>query len=120
MTIVNLGTEIHDVHVFKNDEQKRLACAFIQGAVYAWIGANADKTFRVRDLFGGNNSFAWEKTPLEPLWDNYREAGKSNDEAFDLAAKAAGRLLKIVLVNDKREFFVHEEFVNSYSWVLEE
>ncbi|WP_373746758.1 hypothetical protein [Neisseria dentiae] len=120
MAIKNLVTEIQDVRIFKSERDKELACAFIQGAVYAWIGANRDKHFAVRDLFGGANAFVWQNTPLDPLWRNYLDAGKTSDEAFDLAAKAAGKLLKIVLHNDKREFLAHDGYVNSYSWVAEE
>lgn len=118
--IENLATEIQGVRIFKCEHDKELACAFIQGAVYAWIGANSDKPFAVRDLFGGANAWVWQNTPLDPLWRNYREAGKSADDAFDLAAKAAGKLLKIVLDNDERKFRVHDGYVNSYSWIIEE
>ena len=58
--------------------------------------------------------------PLEPLWKNYREKGKTPDEAFDLAAKAAGKLLKKVLHEDKRKFRMHDGYVNNYSLVAEE
>lgn len=120
MTIKNLDTEIHDVRIFKSEHDKELACTFIQGAAYAWIGANRDKHFAVRDLFGGANAFVWQNTPLDPLWRNYHAQGKTSDEAFDLAAKAAGKLLKIVLDRDKREFLIHDGYVNSYSWIIEE
>ena len=120
MTIKNLDTSIQDVRIFKSQQDKELACAFIQGAVYAWIGANSDKSFAVRDLFGGANAFVWQNTPLDPLWRNYYEEGKTPDEAFELAAKAAGKLLKIVLDKDERKFLVLVGYVNSYSWVIEE
>lgn len=118
--IEKLETEIQDVRIFESEYDKKLACAFIQGAVYAWIGVNRDKPFAVRDLFGGENTWDWQDMPLEPLWKNYREKGKTPEEAFDLAAKAAGKLLKKVLYEDKRKFRIHYGYVNSYSWVAEE
>lgn len=117
--IVNLNTEVQDVRIFQSEHEKELACAFIQGAVYAWIGANHHEQFAVRDLFGGANAWVWQNTPLDPLWRNYRHAGKSSDEAFDLAAKTAGKLLKMVLHQDTRKFQVHEGYVNSYSYLEE-
>jgi len=120
MTIVNLETDIHNVCIFKDGAERKSACDFIQGAVYAWIAVNSDKSFGVRDLFGGNNTWAWAETPLEPLWDNYRKQGKTPDEAFELAAKAAGKLLKRVLQDDKRKFQIHSGYNNSYTWILEE
>ena len=119
--IEKLETEIQDVRIFESEHDKELACAFIQGAVYAWIGANRDKPFAVRDLFGGANTWVWQNTPLNPLWKAYQDRGKTPDEAFDLAAKAAGKLLKIVLAKDmNRRFQVHKGYVNSYSGVAEE
>jgi len=119
--IEKLETEIQDVRIFESEHDKELACAFIQGAVYAWIGANRDKPFAVRDLFGGANTWVWQNTPLNPLWKAYQDRGKTPDEAFDLAAKAAGKLLKIVLAKDmNRRFQVHKGYVNSYSWIAEE
>ncbi|HEZ2027038.1 hypothetical protein M5Z36_04995 [Neisseria meningitidis] len=98
-----------------------MALDYIQEAVDEWIGTNCDKPFAVRDLFGGESAWDWQDMPLEPLWKNYREKGKTPEEAFDLAAKAAGKLLKIVLDKDrKRRFQVHKGYVNSYSWIAEE
>lgn len=110
-------TEVHSL----NEEEKKLACAFIQGAVYAWLGTNPDKSFAVRDLFGGSNTYAWKGTPLYPLWDNLHTAGKNTDEAFEQAAKDVGRLLKAVLAKDKRKFSIERVGMsNRYLWMQDE
>lgn len=114
MSIINLDTEVHNVNGL-TDEQKQLACIFIQGAVYAWIGTHGEKPFAVRDLFGGLNTWVWQYTPLDSVWRIYAD----KEDSFELAAKAAGKLLKIVLHKDGREFLVHKGYVNSYSWVPE-
>ncbi len=99
------------------EKETELACAFIQGAVYAWLGANPDKSFAVRDLFGGINAYVWQNTPLDPLWRRLEKAGKSPEDAFEQAAKDAGWLLKSVLKKDERIFLIErEEISNRYSW----
>jgi hypothetical protein len=118
--IMDLKTSIQNVWIFKSDDEAKLARDHIQKAVDEWIGTNCDKPFAVRDLFGGESAWDWQDMPLEPLWKNYREKGKTPDEAFDLAAKAAGKLLKKVLHEDKRKFRMHDGYVNSYSLVAEE
>ena len=49
-------------------EQRDLALAFIQGAVYCWCKNRKDEWFALRTLFVGDNYF-WSGTPLMPLYE---------------------------------------------------
>ena len=76
---------------------------YMQGAVYAFCNVKPDEPFSARILFGGNNR-NWNGTPMQKLYDYQLKEGKTYDEAFELAARDAGRLLKAVLDRDSREF----------------
>ena len=96
-------------------------CAFLQGAVYCWCKINQDKWFAARDLIGGDNFF-WEGTPLFRLYEYYHNGDEQNAEyAKNEAGKAAGHLLKRVLIEDKRIFDTTEGFrTRCYVWTGEE
>ena len=54
-------------------------------------------------------NFFWEDTPAEALYRHYLEkSDNDHDYAFSEAAKAIGRLLKAVLIDDKRIFEIQE------------
>lgn len=91
--------------------------SFLQGAVYCWCKNRPDEWFAARDLLGGENYF-WEGTPLYRLYEVYYNEGENEQEyAISEAGKAAGRLLKIVLLEDKREFECHKGYnAKSYRW----
>ena len=77
-------------------------------------------TFAARDLLGGDNYY-WQGTPLIQLYDYYLEGDEENhDYAVEEAGKAAGRLLKEVLINDKRTFETEEGYTRMYRWNGEE
>lgn len=95
-----------------------LASAFLQGAVYCWCKNNKNHWFAARDLVGGDNYF-WQYTPLMPLYEHYLNMG-SQEYAVDQAGKAAGRLLKKILIEDKRTFQTRENFSREYLWTGEE
>ena len=97
-------------------EQLNLMRAFLQGAVYCWCKNRKDEWFAARDLLGGDNYY-WQGTPLIPLYDYYLNGDEENhDYAVDEAGKAAGRLLKEVLINDKRTFETEEGYTRRYRW----
>lgn len=76
---------------------------YMQGAVYAFCNTNKNDAFSARILFGGDNR-NWNGTPMQKLYDYQIKEGKTYNEAFDLAAKDAGWLLKAVLNDDPRKF----------------
>lgn len=98
-------------------QQIALIKAYLQGAVYCWCNSNQkNEVFYARNFLGGENYF-WEDTPAESLYRHYMDiSDQDHDYAFTEAAKAAGRLLKMVLDEDKRIFEVHEGFVKGYRW----
>jgi len=71
--------------------------AFIQGSVLTWITINPNEPFHIGILYGDQNK-DWAGTPLQRLYDNHINAGKSVDEAYKQAAMNAGTLLKNVLI----------------------
>lgn len=99
------------------DQQRDLIKAFLQGAVYALCNSSHKHDwFSVRDFLGGENYY-WQDTPLFALYDYYMEcSGQDSDYSFSEAAKAAGRLMKAVLQEDKRVFEAREGFAKSYRW----
>lgn len=103
------------VNGFDEIEIKEM-CAFLQGAVYCWCKNRKNEWFAARDLLGGDNYY-WEGTPLMKLYDHFLNDKKDNGEyAVEEAGKAAGRLLKKVLFEDKREFETKEGFTRMYRW----
>ena len=102
------------------DEQLDLMRAFLQGAVYCWCKNRKDEWFAARDLLGGDNYY-WQGTPLIQQYDYYLNGNEDNhDYAVEEAGKAAGRLLKEVLINDKRTFETEEGYTRRYRWSGEE
>lgn len=105
-----------------SDHQIVLMRAFLQGAVYCWCKNRKEEWFAARDLVGGDNYY-WQGTPLIDLYEFYlggRTDAASNQYAIEEAGKAAGRLLKGVLVDDKRTFETREGFTREYRWTGEE
>ena len=98
------------------DEQLNLMRAFLQGAVYSWCKNRKDEWFAARDLLGGDNYY-WQGTPLMPLYTYYLNGDEDNhDYAVEEAGKAAGRLLKEVLIHDKRTFATEKGYTRRYRW----
>ena len=112
-------TKYNRVHGFTERELNQMR-AFLQGAVYCWCKNHKDEWFAARDLLGGDNYF-WQGTPLYALYTHYLEGNIDNhDYAVEEAGKAAGRLLKQVLINDKRIFDTQEGYTRMYIWTGEE
>lgn len=92
--------------------------AFLQGAVYCWCknAENKEGWFAARTLLGGDNYY-WQDTPMMYLFRYYYDGDEANgDYAIEEAGKAAGRILKKILIQDKREFETREGFTREYRW----
>ncbi|MBA2781117.1 hypothetical protein [Billgrantia kenyensis] len=99
-----------------SETEAGLIRAFVQGAVYCWIKNRKGERFAVRDLVGGENT-DWTGTSLEPIYKKHRKAGKTEDEAFEAAAKDIGWVVKGVLADDQRVFEVDSSgYTNTYRW----
>ena len=93
--------------------------AFLQGAVYCWCKNRPEEWFSARDLVGGDNN-QWQGTPAFPLYEYYASFGIGNDYAVSEAGKALGRLLKRVIVEDKRTFDTRSVYMSrQYRWTKE-
>ena len=109
-----------------NEAEIQAILYFIQGAVRAFC-KNGDPnngnyvTFALRDLFGGVN-YCWGGTPMQALYDKfYNTDGADPDEesVIDEAGKAAGRLLKRVLIEEEGRVYKQCDagMANGYTWI---
>lgn len=99
--------------------------AYLQGAVYCWCknvkNTNGENEwFAARDFLGGEN-FYWEDTPMMALYEHYKEETPDGDYAQKEAGKAAGRILKQLLLEDRRTYETRKGFMKrEYRWNGEE
>ena len=111
-----IGLKTHNGVNGFSERELNLMRAFLQGAVYCRCKNRKDEWFAARDLLGGDNYY-WQGTPLMPLYDYYLNGNEENhDYAVEEAGKAAGRLLKEVLINDKRTFETEKGYTRMYRW----
>ncbi|GBU26323.1 hypothetical protein R83H12_03019 [Fibrobacteria bacterium R8-3-H12] len=115
--LVNCTTKVTNVSGLTFEEEQRIL-DFLYGMVYAQCANAPDKWFSVRTLLGADN-FEWCDIPLTALYEKYKNRGKNNEEAIDLAGKDAGKLLKKVIANEpSRKFEIkYEEHINQYKWI---
>lgn len=108
------------VHGFSPIEIRRML-DFLQGAVQVWCRDRHGEWFAARDLLGGANYY-WQGTPLMRLYEFYMEKSDENDDySVKQAGRAAGHLLKRVLIEDvKRTYETRQGFTREYRWVGEE
>jgi hypothetical protein len=112
---------IIDIENYQNvnrleENEIREMCAFLQGAVYCWCKNREGEWFAARDLLGGENYF-WEGTPMIRLYEYYLAGDEANNQyAVSEAGKAAGKLLKKVLFEDKRIFETRDSYTREYRW----
>lgn len=114
MTLVP-PSELRDVAGIDGHELD-LVRAYLQGAVYSWVKNRSGEWFAVRDLVGGENT-DWAGTPLQRLYDRHLESGRTEEEAFEAAAKDVGWIMKRLLAEDSRVFeFDNSQYANMYRW----
>lgn len=90
--------------------------SFLQGAVRAWCKSHPNEWFAARDFLGGVN-FDWGHTPLQVLYDRYRES-RNNRASIAAAGKDAGWLLKAIIVSDQRNFDTRRGYMaRQYIWI---
>ena len=103
------------------EPEKQRMRDYLLGAVQAWCRDRHGEWFAARDLLGGAN-FYWQGTPLMPLYEYYLANSDEDDEyARRQAGRAAGTLLKRVLIEDsKRTYETRQGYTREYRWVGEE
>jgi hypothetical protein len=77
-------------------EQEKME-AYVKDSVLTYISEYPNNPISVKTLFGGEN-WNWGETPLQSLYDKYKNAGNTDKDAFNNAGKNAGTLLKNVLI----------------------
>lgn len=112
-------TTYQNVHGFDEEKDLKPMCFYLLGAVQSWCRDRKEQWFAARDLLGGANYY-WQGTPLYPLFTYYQQFG-DDDYAVTQAGRAAGRLLKRVLIEDeKRTYETRQRYTREYRWVGEE
>ena len=116
--MIDGNTLYRNVYGFEQFELQRMR-DYLLGAVQAWCRDRHGEWFAARDLLGGANYY-WQGTPLYPLFTYYQQFG-DDDYAVTQAGRAAGRLLKRVLIEDeKRTYETRQGYTREYRWVGEE
>lgn len=77
-------------------EEKQKIIAFFDDIITRWLTQRSDEWFYIKNLldFGIGRHKNWNGTPLEVLYDNYINSGKTEKESITLSGQAAGKLLK--------------------------
>lgn len=103
------------------ESQKQRMRDYLLGAVQVWCRDRHEEWFAARDLLGGANNH-WQGTPLMPLYEYYlARRNDDNEYAVRQAGRAAGHLLKRVLIEDrKRTYETRKGYTREYRWVGEE
>ncbi len=84
---------------------------FLQQKIDNWLCAARGTPFSIRSFLGGENA-DWRGTPMQVLYD--RLLPKGHDYAYKQAAKDAGHILKMVVIEDERKFVGIKGRCNSY------
>ena len=118
--MINGDTTFRNVNGFSEDELQRM-CDYLLGAVQSWCRDRHGEWFAARDLLGGPNYY-WQGTPLFRLYEFYMERSNGDwDYSVSQAGRAAGNLLKRVLINDpKRLYETRTQYTREYRWVGDE
>lgn len=114
MSLIPQQKEILLDDIVLSDYEIKLIEAFLQGAVYAYCNKFTTQEFMLKDLIGERNYF-WQRTPLFVL---YKKCENKKNPVF-AAGQIAGKILKNILINDKRTFKVRKDpstQKNIYSW----
>lgn len=106
-----------NVHGFTEHEIERML-DYLQGTVQVWCRDRHGEWFAARDLLGGANYY-WQGTPLMLLYEYYLDLSDGDsDYAVTQAGRAAGNLLKRVLIEDaKRTYETRQGYTREYRWV---
>ena len=109
-----------EVHGFTEHELQRMR-DYLLGAVHVWCRDRHGIWFAARDLLGGANYF-WQGTPLMRLYEYYLlQSDGDNGYAITQAGRAAGHLLKRVLIEDtKRTYETRRAYTREYRWIGDE
>ena len=79
-----------------NNTDKQAIILYLDQIITNWINQRNDEWFCINDLFdfGIGQHKDWNGTPLQVLYDNYINSGKTEEQAHTQAGIDAGKLLK--------------------------
>ena len=102
-------SKITNISAKLNPEELASAKVYILGAVHGYTASDEEGCFSVRSLFGGKNK-DWGDTPLQKIYDFYKNTEKlGHEEAAKRAAQDVGKLLRQVLNEDKYDYIEQSE-----------
>ena len=101
--ILNNKSKSYNISAELNPDDLLLIKTYILGTINGFCINDKASVFSVRILFGGDNR-NWDHTPLQKIYNYYIQIGKSITDATVSSAIDVGRLLKIILEDDKRQF----------------
>ena len=89
-----------------NNTDKQAIILYLDQIITNWINQNSNEWFCINDLldFGIGQHKDWNGTPLQVLYDNYINSGKTEEQAHTQAGKDAGKLLKETVHNRIDQF----------------
>ena len=100
--LLNYNKTARNISANISGKEIKAAIDHIENKVNDHCVNNPNDPFSVRILFGGDNR-DWGGTPLQCIYEYYLNIRKTKRPAND-AAKDVGRLLIMVLENDRRDF----------------
>lgn len=103
MSIKNIT--ITNVRIVDNKEKQKII-TFFDDIITKWLTDRNNEWFYINDLldFGIGQHKDWNGTPLQVLYDNYINSGKTEEQAHTQAGKDAGKLLKETVHNRIEQF----------------
>lgn len=102
-----------------NKSEKQKIINYLNQVISNWIKEYHNKWFTLKTLldFDIGQHYDWRKTDLQVLYENYIKAGKTEEEAFSLGGKAAGKLLKETVHKRQKNFDTKKEYLRKYKLV---
>ena len=96
------------------DKQLRDISIYLKKMVYGWCKSKGKEPFAAHNLVGGVRK-NWNGTPLQCV---YAKQTTKGETAYKVAAQEMGRLLKLVVIDDKRIFTCTKKGrdTNHYTW----
>lgn len=89
--------------------------AYLISLVNKWFAKKGKEWFAARNLVGGDNA-DWNGTDLQVLYDKHIKLGKTPTQAKRQAGIDLGKLLKVALNSDPRDFEIRDGYTKEYKF----
>ena len=89
-----------------NNTDKQAIILYLDQIITNWINQNSNEWFCINDLldFALGQHKNWSNTPLQVLYNNQINSGKTHQKALKSAGQAVGKLLKETVHNRIEQF----------------